>query len=88
MHRERFDRKYVVFEETYRRLSDEELEDMFAGKAKSFVKGPAITADNFAQAFYKRKTGAAFSKEMARSVKAMLEAYTGKTQQEQPGRKE
>ena len=84
VHRERFDRKYVVFEETYRRLSDEELEDMFAGKAESFVKGPAVTADNFAQAFYKRKTGAAFSKEMARSVKAMLEAYTVRGKQEQP----
>ena len=60
---------------------------MFAGKAESFVKGPAVTADNFAQAFYKRKTGAAFSKEMARSVKAMLEAYTGRGKSGTAGRK-
>ena len=78
VHRKRFDRKYVVFEEAYQRLSDEELEEMFSEKAKSFVKGPAVTADNFAQAFYKRKTGAAFSREMKRSVRAMIESYTGR----------
>lgn len=97
VHRERFDRKFVVFEETYRRLSEEELEEMFAEKAKGFVKGPAITAGNFAQAFYKRKTGAAFSKEMARSVRVMLGEYTGsaprnqraeETRREMPGEKD
>ena len=55
---------------------------MFAEKASGFVKGPAITADNFAQAFYKRKTGAAFSKEMARSVRAMLRSYAGTQEDE------
>ena len=34
------------------------------------------------RAFYKRKTGAAFSKEMARSVRAMLKAYAGKQEEE------
>lgn len=82
VYRKRFDKKYVAFEETYKRLSDEELDHMFAEKASGFVKGPAITADNFAQAFYKRKTGAAFSKEMARSVRAMLKAYAGKQEEE------
>ena len=82
VYRKRFDKKYVAFEETYKRLSDEELDHMFAEKASGFVKGPAITADNFAQAFYKRKTGAAFSKEMARSVRAMLKAYAGKKEEE------
>ncbi|MDO4266485.1 MAG: nitroreductase family protein [Eubacteriales bacterium] len=75
VHRKRFERGYVVYEETYKKLTDSELEEMFAQRAESFVKGPANTAENFAQAFYKRKTGAAFSKEMARSVKAMLAAY-------------
>ncbi|MBS6518753.1 MAG: nitroreductase family protein [Clostridium sp.] len=82
VYRKRFDRKYVAFEEVYKKLSDEELEDMFAEKASGFVKGPAVTADNFAQAFYKRKTGAAFSREMARSVRAMLKSYTGTQEDE------
>ena len=75
VHRKRFDKEYVVFEETYRKLSEEELADMFREREKEFVKTPGQTAENFAQAFYKRKTGAAFSKEMCRSVRAMLSDY-------------
>lgn len=75
VHRKRFDKKYVVFEEKYRELTEEELTDMFSENAKTFIKTPTQIADNYAQAFYKRKTGAAFSKEMHRSVKAMLEDY-------------
>ena len=76
VHRKRFDQKYVVFEEKYRELSDEELKEMFAERAVGFVKTPTSSAENFAQAFYRRKTGAAFSKEMKRSVRAMLADYT------------
>ena len=32
VYRKRFDKKYVAFEETYKRLSDEELDHMFAEK--------------------------------------------------------
>jgi len=49
---------------------------MFAERAAGFVKTPTSSAENFAQAFYRRKTGAAFSKEMKRSVRAMLADYT------------
>ena len=76
VHRKRFDQKYVVFEEKYRELSDEELKEMFAERAAGFVKTPTSSAENFAQAFYRRKTGAACSKEMKRSVRAMLADYT------------
>lgn len=76
VHRKRFDKKYVVFNEKYHTLSDEELDDMFAERSKEFVKTPVSSAENFAQAFYRRKTGAAFSKEMKRSVKAMIKDYT------------
>ena len=57
-------------------ISDEELKEMFAERAVGFVKTPTSSAENFAQAFYRRKTGAAFSKEMKRSVRAMLADYT------------
>ena len=49
---------------------------MFAERAVGFVKTPTSSAENFAQAFYRRKTGAAFSKEMKRSLRAMLADYT------------
>ena len=75
VHRKRFDKKYVVFEETYRDLDREDLQAMFAERAEGFVKPKTNKAENFAQAFYHRKTGAAFSKEMHRSVAAMLKDY-------------
>lgn len=77
VHRKRYDRKYVVFEENYRRLSAEELADMFAEDAAAFHQTMQSRAENHAQAFYQRKTGAAFSKEMARSVRAILRDWQG-----------
>ena len=75
--RVRYKGKYPKkFEEKYKELSDEELKEMFAERAAGFVKTPTSSAENFAQAFYRRKTGAAFSKEMKRSVRAMLADYT------------
>lgn len=76
VHRKRFNQKYVVFEETYKELSNEELDNMFHERSKEFVKTDVSSAENFAQAFYRRKTGAAFSKEMKRSVRKMLKDYT------------
>lgn len=75
VHHKRFDRKYVMFSEKYRELSKEEIADMFCEQEKEFHPSEGNTAKNFAQAFYRRKTGAAFSKEMTRSVRAMLKDY-------------
>ena len=77
--RERFDRKYIVFDETYHRLSPEENKEMFSSMAKSFHKeNNPYRADNHAQAFYARKTGAAFSREMARSTRVALKKWDGR----------
>lgn len=78
IHRKRFDKKFIVFEEKYRKLSDDELNEMFSEKEKSFVEKNKYNADNFAQAFYARKTGAEFSKEMARSVRVALKKWDGR----------
>lgn len=106
--RKRFDRKYVVFEDSYRQLQKNDYEQMFAERAeKEFLKQSSrrtepfqgtdviqraesiqkkkssqrtkfkYEAENFAQQFYARKTGAAFSKEMTRSVKEALKKWTG-----------
>ncbi|WFA08985.1 nitroreductase family protein [Tissierella sp. Yu-01] len=36
IHRKRFDKKFIVFEEKYRKLSDDELSEMFSENEKSF----------------------------------------------------
>ena len=74
----RFDREFIVFEEKYRKLTAEELDRMFEEKEKGFVEKNHYGAENFAQMFYARKTGAAFSKEMTRSVRVALKKWDGR----------
>lgn len=74
----RFPREFIVFEERYRRLTPEELGRMFEEKEKEFVEKNRYGAENYAQMFYARKTGAAFSKEMARSVRVALKKWDGR----------
>ena len=65
----RFDKKYVVFENKYNRLEENDLEDMFKDR-----KYPE-EYKNFGQFMYHRKFGAAFSKEMTRSVREILKNW-------------
>ncbi|TDO92210.1 FMN reductase (NADPH)/FMN reductase [NAD(P)H] [Halanaerobium saccharolyticum] len=71
----RFDKKYIVFENNYRTLNKEELENMFADRSQRFNPDNTFNADNYGQFMYARKTGASFSKEMARSVRVMLKKW-------------
>ena len=76
--KERFDREYIVFEEKYRHLTPEDYEKMFASRAKIYKEDNPYGAKNFAQQFYARKTGAVFSKEMARSVRVAMKKWDGR----------
>lgn len=76
--RKRFDQKYVVFEDSYRQLSKEEYNDMFQDQEQVYRPENAYAASNYAQQFYARKTGASFSKEMARSVRVALKGWDGR----------
>jgi hypothetical protein len=67
----------VVFEEKYRHLTEEELDEMFEERAQFYVKSNKYDADNYAQMFYAKKSGANFSKEMARSVRTAIKKWTG-----------
>ena len=78
IHRKRFDEKFIVFEEKYRKLTDDELEEMFSENEESYIENNKYNASNFAQMFYARKTGAEFSKEMARSVRVALKKWDGR----------
>ena len=51
---------------------------MFASRAKIYKEDNQYGAKNFAQMFYARKTGAEFSKEMARSVRVAMKKWDGR----------
>lgn len=76
--RSRFAKEYIVFENSYKQLSDNEVDEMFAEQSKKYQQNNKYNAENYAQQFYARKTGAAFSKEMARSVRVALKKWDGR----------
>jgi nitroreductase len=72
----RFDRKFIVFENRYRRLGRDELIEMFGERESQMPKGKAMEGvANFGQAMYLRKFSADFSMEMSRSVRAILKEW-------------
>lgn len=66
---ERCKQEYIVHENTYRRLGEEELRDMLR---KNYKDGDF---DSWIQAFCQRKYNSDFSIEMSRSVKKYLENF-------------
>lgn len=72
----RFDEEFILFENRYHRLDEQELTKMFAERESHRSKrqteeGPA----NFAQAMYFRKFDSDFSVEMSRSVRLILKEW-------------
>lgn len=76
--RERFDKKYVVFNDEYKKLSDNEIKDMYSGWDNHFKTPNQYNADNYAQMHYAFKMGANFSLEMERSINEVLKIWNGK----------
>jgi FMN reductase (NADPH)/FMN reductase [NAD(P)H] len=72
----RFDEKFIVFENRYRRLARGEFEEMFAGREQLRAQGKnSDGSTNVGQATYLRKFDADFSHEMNRSVQLILQAW-------------
>ena len=71
----RFPQKYIHFENNYKRLNKQELTEMFQNSDRKIVEK---NAKNIGQDIYLRKTGANFSKEMRRSVKAAIKKWLSK----------
>jgi len=76
--RDRFQQKYVVFNEEYKKLSTEEIQDMHKTINTHYTANNKYNAENYAQMHYAFKTGADFSLEMARSIKEVLKIWNGK----------
>ncbi len=77
MIKSRFDRRYIVHQNSYHRLDQLELKTMLAERAKGFNRANTFNAVNYGQYIYARKTGADFSREMARSVREMMKNWHG-----------
>lgn len=78
VHHDRFDDKYVIFDDKYKDLSDDELLDMFSTKEGNMPKTNSVNAKNFGEFIYNKKTTADFSIEMERSIVENLEYFLGK----------
>lgn len=76
VHRDRFNKEYIVFDEKYRRLDDKDLINMFQYKEENMPKFNAFNAESFGELIYKRKTSADFSLEMDRSIKKWINSFT------------
>lgn len=73
--RERFDKKYIVYTDKYDESYKEHLEECFFDVERRFNKENKHGAKNMGQMHYAIKTGADFSKEMARSVREALKNW-------------
>jgi nitroreductase len=73
----RFDREFIVFQNSYRRLGETEFQKMFEEEhARAFKnRGELEGAVNVGQLIYRRKFAAGFTMEMNRSVKAILKQW-------------
>lgn len=70
----RFDRKYVVFENTYHQLNRDEIKEMFE---KRHDQEENFEFDVWMKKIYDRKYGSDFSLEMSRSVREALKKFKG-----------
>ena len=75
----RFDEKFIVFENKYKRLNTRDFDEMFAERQSRLVKIKSMADQgikNVGQATYLNKFSAEFSMEMRRSVREMLKQWS------------
>lgn len=75
--RSRFKKEYVVFQEEYRKLTNDEILDMHSEWEGRFSETNKYGAKNMGQFHYSMKTKADFSIEMERSVKLAMQYWNG-----------
>ena len=68
----RFPQKFIHFKNKYKRLNEQDLTEMFQDSDRKITEK---NAENMGQEVYLRKTGADFSIEMRRSVKAAIKVW-------------
>ena len=75
----RFDRRFIVHQNRYHRLSSDELEEMFRPRNTQLLAAGSRKdgVENIGQFNYLRKFSAEFSVEMSRSVREMIRSWAG-----------
>lgn len=76
--KDRFEKKYIVFNEEYKSLNKEEIKDMFSERDNLYVKENKYGADNYAQTHFSFKIKSDFMDEMTRSCKEAMKEWDGK----------
>lgn len=76
----RFDKKYIVFDEKYKDLSNDEFRDMYKDLEDKMPKINVHNAENFGQHLYGRKFGCDFMEEMNRGLQMAVEKWFLKTE--------
>jgi hypothetical protein len=73
----RFDRKFIVFHDSYKRLKAGEFDEMFRGETERQFQGRSDIegAVNIGQQTYRGKFNADFAIEMNRSVRAIMQNW-------------
>lgn len=79
VHSQRFEKRFVVFGETYHRLNEEELKEMFQSREEKYFHPVENQKEkNYAQLFYKKKTGNPFMNRMAQSLEEIFYRWNGR----------
>ncbi len=73
----RFDKKYIVFNEEYRHLTNDDFKEMYKEREKKVSPQNVHGATNFGQMLYSRKFGCEFFEEMERSIGVIIEHWKG-----------
>ncbi|SKC37011.1 nitroreductase family protein [Maledivibacter halophilus] len=73
----RFNRKYIVFEEKYKMLSNEDFRVMYKDNEMKVSPQNIHGAKNFGQFLYSRKFGTKFFEEMERSINVIIDHWKG-----------
>jgi len=72
----RFDEKFIVFENQYRRLGKDEFDEMFAERQSRLPTGRSMQGiTTIGQATYMRKFSSDFSTELRRSVREIMKEW-------------
>lgn len=74
----RYDRRFIVHRDRYHCLDHEEISQMMQAQESRFAGGSRPDGiENLGQFIYQRKFNSAFSVEMSRSVREMLQSWAG-----------
>lgn len=71
----RFDKKYIVHNEEYKKLTDTDFEEMYKERDKKIQSNKRCEVSNYGQFIYTKKFGTDFMDEMNRSISVIINKW-------------